>query len=215
MKEKNSNKGVIVCLLFTIIVLVVIIVMLVTGAITVNLFNNNNETKPDIIDNNQNNIDNNDSVNNNSNSKVNSISDIAGSYKAEFNNLKTDNDSYSISVALNLYNNGIFTYIINQHVPTGILGNYVIDNNKIILTNWFNTGSDVSLWITKGSKELILNSDSSITDNNIKNKNLIDNKISSIKLTKTPDKLQDFDLKNRLGAAFFNEFMNKVAEPNL
>jgi len=156
-------------------------------------------------------------VNNNVNEEENKTSNIAGMYNVTLNNLKNIEDKNNISTAsitLNLYENGIFTYELRQNVPSGVLGNYTIKDNKITLIYWFNTDSGTTLRITKGTKILTIDSDGSIIDNNIKIENLINNNINTIKLTKSDNKPQ-FDLSNRLSAAFFNESYHTIEEPNI
>lgn len=130
-------------------------------------------------------------------------SDIIGMYTAKFDNLKGDGDVNSASITLALYENGVFTYLFSQYAPVGVLGNYTIKDDKIILTNWFNSNSGTELSITKGTKTLTINSDGSITDNNIKNKPLIDNEITTANLVKVSSQTQ-FDLGNRLSVACLN-----------
>ena len=127
-------------------------------------------------------------------------------------NLKDSGEESTATVQLTLYENGIFSYRFSQYAPIGTFGNYMIDGDKIILTNWFNTASDVSLTVTKGTKTLTINSDGSITDDNIKIKVLTDNEITTVKLIRTDD-VKDFNLSNGLGAAFFDGSNHTVSEP--
>ncbi len=137
---------------------------------------------------------------------------VIGTYTAKFENLKGDGDVNSASISLTLHENGVFTYVFSQYAPVGVLGNYTIEDDKIILTNWFNSDSGTGLHITKGTKILTINSDGSITDNNIKNKSLVDNEITSANLVKGDGQSQ-FDLSNRLGTAFFTESDHTISEP--
>lgn len=89
------------------------------------------------------------------------------------------------------------------------MGNYTINDNKITLTYWFNTGSDVDLKATKGEKTLIINSDNSITDNNFKH-----SETKTAKLVKKSD-LQNYELSNRLAAAFFTGENHEMSEPGM
>ena len=142
------------------------------------------------------------------------FSEITGIYTTKFENLKSEGDKSTATMQLTLYENGIFSYRFGQYAPYGTFGNYIIDGDKIILTNWFNTASDVSLTVTKGTKTLTINSDGSITDDNIKIKVLTDNEITTVKLVRTDD-VKDFDLSSRLGIAFFDESNHTVSEPTL
>ena len=142
----------------------------------------------------------------------NNFSSVAGTYTAKFENLKGDGDETSASITLTLHENGVFTYVFSQYTPSGVLGNYTIDDDKIILTNWFNSYSSTDLQITKGTKTLTINSDGSITDSNIKNKSLVNNDIISANLIKGYTKSQLY-LSNRLGAAFFTGSDRTISEP--
>ena len=145
-------------------------------------------------------------------SSVKTVSDVVGQYTAKFENLKSDGDMNTASITLNLYENGVFTYVFSQYAPFGTLGNYTIDGDKIILTNWFNTNSGTGLDITKGTKTLTINSDGSIIDNSIKTKLLVDNEITTVTLTKSSNSTQ-FDLSNRLGTGLFTESNHTISEP--
>ena len=149
---------------------------------------------------------------NTSTTSVKTISDIAGQYTAKFENLKSDGDMNSASITLSLYENGVFTYVFSQYAPFGTLGNYTIDGDKIVLTNWFNTDSGTGLTFTKGTKTLTINSDGSITDNSIKNKSLTDNSITSANLVKSGNPIQ-LDLNNRLVTGLGSELNHNTAEP--
>ena len=86
------------------------------------------------------------------------FSEITGIYTTKLENLKDSGEESTATVQLTLYENGIFSYRFSQYAPIGTFGNYMIDGDKIILTNWFNTASDVSLTVTKGTKTLTINS---------------------------------------------------------
>ncbi len=195
-KEKNKN-GVIILLLVLVIILAVLCVLFATG--TINL-------KSDSVNNNQNTND----ATNVTETPKNTISSITGMYSAKFENLKGDVDTASIT--LNLYDNGVFTYVFSQYAPVGTLGNYFVDGDKIILKYWFNSDSGTGLHVTGGSKVLTINSDGSIVDSTIKVKSLIDNDITSITLVSASG-FTAFDLSNRLGTAFFTEADHTVSDP--
>lgn len=205
MRNQNNNKGVIALLVVIIVILAVLCVLFATGTISLT---NNISNKTQQIESNTNAVQ--------EEKKISSkkISEITGIYTTKFENLKSEGDESTATMQLTLYENGIFSYRFNQYAPYGTFGNYIIDGDKIILTNWFNTASDVSLTVTKGTKTLTINSDGSITDDNIKIKVLTDNEITTAKLIRTDD-VKDFDLSSRLGIAFFDESNRTVSEPTL
>lgn len=142
------------------------------------------------------------------------INDIAGQYVVEYTNLKTeDGNNNKGTITLNLYDNGIFGYTYSQYAPYGTFGNYYIDGDTIVLTTWFNTTSGTDLIIAKGSKTLKINSDGTISDNNIKAKELIDNEITEATLTKNDTNLNSENMpSNSLGAAFFTASNHTISD---
>ena len=140
------------------------------------------------------------------------ISDVAGKYTVKYDNLKDTGDVKSATVTLSLYEDGIFTYVYSQYAPYGTIGSYYVENDKIILKNWFNSGSGTGLSVTKGTKTLTISDDGKISDNNINVKPLIDSEITVITLAKDGE-LTQFDLSNRLGTAFFTESNHTISEP--
>lgn len=146
-----------------------------------------------------------------------SLYDVAGEYTYEFTDLKIDDSNKNkTSFNLKLYKNGIFSYRYNGlYYPEGIVGNYVINDNKIVLTTWFNTGSDVSLIVAKGSKELVINDDKTITDSNIKNEIITKNGIDKVILVKNDNEIGEFDISNSLGNACLNNECAKIYDSNM
>ena len=195
MEQEKKKNGVNVLLAFTTFILAILCVLFATDTINFN-------SADKCIDENTNTED----------TKVTKNADVIGTYTTKFENLKGDGDVNSASITLTLHQNGVFTYVFNQYAPVGVLGNYTIEDDKIILTNWFNSDSGTGLHITKGIKTLTINSDGSITDNNIKNKSLVDNEITSANLVKG-DSQSQFDLSNRLGTAFFTGTDHTISEP--
>ena len=183
MEQQNNKNGVNLLLVVITIALAILCILFATGTIN---FKSGDEC-----------IEENTSI---EDTTETSKSNVVGTYTAKFENLKGDGDMNTASITLNLYENGVFTYVFSQYAPIGVLGNYTIEDNKIILNNWFNSNSGTGLNITKGTKTLIINSDGSITDNSIKNKSLVDNEITTANLIKGDSQAQ-FDLGNRLSAA--------------
>ncbi|MBR2290585.1 MAG: hypothetical protein IJ867_08470 [Clostridia bacterium] len=163
------------------------------------------------------------------NGKINSISNTLNTNNASnTTNSTTNNDNssntntinkenevnivgkyISENTSLELYTNGIFKYEYSEDISVGTIGNYIINNDKITLISWFNTGNDVGLIVTKGEKTLTINSDNSITDNNFKHSNS-----KTIKLEKKSD-LQEYDISNKLAGAVFYEESHTIEEPNM
>ena len=203
MRNKKNSTGVLILL-----VIFIVLTLLLGGYIAYDKLLSKNETS----ENPSQNI--NTPAKEEQKSLSKNFSEITGIYTAEFKNLKNEGEESSATMQLTLYENGIFSYRFNQYAPIGTFGNYIIDDDKIILTNWFNTASDVSLTVTKGTKTLTINLDGSITDDNIKIKVLTDNEITTVKLVRTDD-VKDFDLSNRLGIAFFDESNHTIFEPSM
>ena len=201
MRNKKNSTGVLILL-----VIFIILTVLLGGYIAYDKLLSKNETS----ENQSQNI--NTPAKEEQKSLSKNFSEITGIYTTKLENLKDSGEESTATVQLTLYENGIFSYRFSQYAPIGTFGNYMIDGDKIILTNWFNTASDVSLTVTKGTKTLTINSDGSITDDNIKIKVLTDNEITTVKLIRTDD-VKDFNLSNRLGAAFFDGSNHTVSEP--
>lgn len=98
-------------------------------------------------------------------SKNYSYKDISGVYK--FNKkVQFNGENDEITCILYLYKNGTFNYQHQATIVQGILGNYIIDNDTIILNKLFRHGNDLSLGTTRGELKLKLNEDYTITDSN-------------------------------------------------
>lgn len=183
--------------------------------------NSSNSNQEDIVDdssknqndeNINNSYDNSNLVDNNVYSE--NLKDLVGVYtaKIEFednsDDAVRDGDGNSINKAsftLYLFGNGTFKYESTWMVPTGVIGNYIVDENKnVVLNYWFNTSSDVSLYVTKGTKILYVDKDDNLLDNDSKYSQY---GVASVKLVKSSDKnLLDyyniFSVVNTMIAAF-------------
>ena len=140
-------------------------------------------------------------------------STVFAEYIASLDLIDNDNSQDSVSVKLSLYNNGVFEYVYSYGVPTGVLGNYVIDGDKVVLTAWFNTGSDVQLLVTKGTKYLTINQNGNIVDT-VSDGYKLKNGEKTIELVKGKELTDSFDVSNKLGASFFNEEYHTFEKPN-
>lgn len=94
-----------------------------------------------------------------------SIKDITGAYKFTKQE-KVNGENIDIECILYLYDNGTFGYSHMAMIEQGIMGNYIIEDNTIILNKLFRHGNDLSLGTTKGQLRLKINEDNTITDSN-------------------------------------------------
>ena len=98
---------------------------------------------------------------------VYSYDSMEGVYKLN-TEVEIEGSNQKASATLYLLKNGTFKYEQNILAPIGQIGNYIIEGHKIILNYVFKTGSDSSLIVVNGTKELIINGTNSINDNSIK-----------------------------------------------
>lgn len=97
--------------------------------------------------------------------KTYTYENISGTYDA---NIKAEGLAEDAFYGLDLYENGIYKYEYGVMAPSGTIGNYKIEGNKIILNELFATASDVSTRVIKENKTITLtiNEDGSLTDKN-------------------------------------------------
>ena len=117
---------------------------------------------------------------------IRTMKDIAGTYKA------TSQDRI---IELVLYSNGLFEYTDYTYAAKGILGNYYLSEDNIVLENLFNTYSDTSVTSTSGTIKLIINKDGIITDNRYP---VDEQKTITINLIKTEEQAKELNLSERL-----------------
>ena len=81
------------------------------------------------------------------------FNDLEGVYEGT-ETIKVDGKNVKEYFSLDLYKDGTYQYQESNELaaPSGSIGNYIIDGNKIVLNSWFITGSDVSLGV-KNEKE--------------------------------------------------------------
>ena len=103
----------------------------------------------------------NDIIKNNNEPKTYTYSNIKGLYK---NTIKSKEEDIDINYELYLYENGTFDYQSYAMASNGVIGNYIIVDNNIILNYLFRTGSDAAIDATEGQKVLKIDEDGSITD---------------------------------------------------
>ena len=176
MENKNGNNGVIALLVVIIIIMGVSLFLSLNGTINFNKENVNSSS---------NSASGGEVVNDN---KVSySYKEMTGLYtytsdtwKDELNGGVDENATYQ----LYLYENGTFVYKVGYKILQYEIGNYTINDNKIILNVLFTKGSGVG--INKVSDEqlsnLIINSNAVLEDNN---QNIKELNVTSITLNKT------------------------------
>lgn len=166
---KNNNKGVIILLIIIILILATLCILFATNKIKLNQSNDNifKEERDNISENN----------------KTYNYSEMKGLYKFETEILTDESgNEYKATYNLYLYENGTFIYKLSTMAPFGYMGNYIIEDNKIRLNYLFSTNSGASIKITKGSKNLTINSNNSIT---VENQPINTINLTNITLTKT------------------------------
>lgn len=138
---------------------------------------------------------------NNKSSNAYQYSDIKGLYHYTTNTF-TDESGNEVAITYNLYlyENGTFNYQTNNNIKTGIIGNYIIENNKIILNYLFETGSGVGYTYLGGTKTLIINNNYTILDNeeSVTELDLSSIALEKAKIEEEKEFLQTNDLKNIL-----------------
>ncbi len=159
---KNNNKGVIILLIIIILILATLFILFATNTIFFNASSKNNHSENTTTNNQENS-----NVTNKENNKAYNYSEMKGLYKFETEILTDESgNKYRATYNLYLYENGTFIYKLSTMAPFGYMGNYIIEDNKIKLNYLFSTNSGASIKITKGSKNLAINSNNSITDEN-------------------------------------------------
>lgn len=113
--------------------------------------------------------------------------DVVGNYYA----VDDSNTSSDEPIKYSLYLTDAGTYFYEQAIVTeaGIVGNYIIDGNKIILNKLFYTNNSAEVTAASGTIELTFNQDGTITDSKgISEKTVV--------LKKDPTKETGFDVKS-------------------
>lgn len=115
--------------------------------------------------------------------KTYSYKDIKGFYSFE-KKIQDDIEEYYY---LYLYENGTFKYQYGTMGVSSIIGNYIIEGNKLVLNKIFVGGGDVGLRTASGEMELTINSDGTITDSYISSLAIYNQK-SNVTLKRTSEK---------------------------
>ena len=119
--------------------------------------------------------------------KAQSYSTIKGVY---------ENNRYQLI----LLDDGTFLYDFPNDSPKGVLGNYTISQDEILLKYLYRHGGDYSKTATQGQKTLKINADNSITDYKPEDAN------KSITLKKTSSNISQEDI------AYIKDLLNNAPE---
>lgn len=138
----------------------------------------------------------------------NTYSSVSGIYSTN-ETLNIDDENMDISFTLYLLDDGTFKYEYSAYAPVGVIGNYIIDGDTIILNYMFSTNSGTDLEVTSGTKKLTISKDNKIIDNNYQYKEDNSN-IESIKLENKGDINSDFDWNNVLKSGIVDDIDNTV-----
>ena len=185
--EKKNNKIVIILMGVIILILAVLCVLFAMNKISINEQSNTEDS----------NATNNNLTNNQQTTY--SYSNIKGLYK--YTAVKSDEDDFIPVTYLYLYENGTYIYMMPVRTPNGYMGNYTINENKILLNSNFNITGGSTLYVS--NKESILTVDSNIITDNDPIGTFYGE--SSINLEKAPSEdetefLNRYDYKNILNS---------------
>ncbi len=114
------------------------------------------------------------------------VSEICGVYRQETES--EDEEVDNVIDELQLYENGMFHFTHAERTEPGCIGNYYIEDNKIILNVLFEHGSDAALYIVGEVYELEIDE-----DNNIIGESLVEEN-SNMKLEKVSE--DDVDIED-------------------
>ena len=187
MKEKNISSKIII-ILFT------IIIVILGGYIC---YKERNATK-EIINNNE--IKEESKDKQNDNDKTSQYEIIKGTYQYNGEPYNIEDEKHYPVAAIKLNENGTYVYErVVTDVPSGHMGNYIIDGNTIKLNHLFETGSDAGLDVINNSTIITINDDNTLTmsDSNIEVlQNMKMTKIGEDAWSPIPSSDFDFALEN-------------------
>ncbi len=186
----QENKGTRLNII-TFLLIVAIIAIIIMGYFIYKIYNNQdkeiNNSPAGKIDNQVSDIEQpkDDKKNNTKEEKTNNdytYSNIQGLYKATTKDKDGENRKYE----LYLSETGTFIYVNYVDSETGIVGNYTIVDDQIILNYLFSKGNDAELTATEGKKVLKIGENNIITDSKPENTNS-----SSLELSKEKNSQDD------------------------
>lgn len=149
----KNNKVVISLLIVLIVILSTLCILFATGTISF---------KPNDVDNNGTNKN---VVGENNEIAKYDYKSIKGLYKYTSETMKDDTgNEYNASYNLYLYENGTFNYRMTTMGIFGYMGNYIIENNTIILNYLFETNSGAEIDVTTGTKTITITDKDTLVD---------------------------------------------------
>lgn len=154
MEKKNTR----------LIVLVIILCLLVLGLGGYIVYD-----KVLTKDNNNIGASNTDSVDNISNEKFYSYENVSGLYTYTAKTFEEGTDNEFIPIyKLFLYDNGTFFYLRPSRTPVGVVGNFIIKDDKILLNYWYNWSSGIQKMDDKSIKinSLVISKNDTLIDSN-------------------------------------------------
>ena len=126
------------------IIVVLLFIVLLANNFFNDIFKNNNECSNDY------------------DTEVSSFTTSSGLYTGNYNEDELNEDSLEVYYSLYLYENGRYVYEINNdNKISGHIGNYNINNNKLILNHLFDIKND-SITSNTDITELIINKGSNV-----------------------------------------------------
>ena len=200
MEQGKNNKGVITVLSTIIVILLVLVALLATGRISFEEKTTNNTQTSEKTDNEE------------TSTIVNANNSYVGKYQYKDETaVDSEGNSNPLTFTLNLYDNGIFKYQLNdKYAPVGVIGNYTINNNELILNFLFNTGSSSDINVTQGIKKLTIDSNYNISGE-VKSKDHKSN--ITVTFARTDDKVDEFDFNGWLIIGVHQQ--ESIDEPNM
>ena len=186
-KINNNNKVVILLLVIIIVILSLLCILFATETISFNSITSN-EFNQNIKDDNKETV-------------KYDYKSIKGLYKYIGETMKDENgNEFNASYNLYLYENGTFNYAMGTFGPFGYIGNYIIENNNIILNYLFSTNSGAGIDVTSGSKIITINNNNTLVDVNqsINIVNMTSVTLKKATFTEENEFLQDADFSNIL-----------------
>lgn len=94
--------------------------------------------------------------------------DMKGLYTFTGDPVYSEGAEGNITPTYNIFldEDGTFIYEWQEYISLGVVGNYIIDEDKIVLNYLYTTGNDISLTRSNETKVLTIGKDGNLTDNN-------------------------------------------------
>ena len=190
MKEKNISSKIII-IIFTIIIVILGGYICYKERNATKEITNNNEIKEESKD------------KQNDNDKISQYETIKGTYQyiGEPYTRDGEEEEYIPRATITLNENG--TYIYEEEwpdVPSGYMGNYIIEGKTIKLNHLFGLGSGAAIWVATGSSIITINDDNTLTIKDINNDDIeVRDLYKNMRLTK-------IDLEKQSSDLIYNDF---------